>query len=409
MTKWLNAFLEFKNEAEGTKRFALAAIAVITLSLAMLSICGAWALSQGVWLAFIPRFFYAFLVFGLEMLAAVLFVRALVAAHWMQATVCCVMLLFLAWANVQNAKDGVHFIFPTRFAETGQTLRDRADLANTRADEDSKDKPAELTRIREERAKLEIEQQEMLAQTKTGIIRAQTRLKASGAYIGPIDGIRANLTEEAMELRGEQITARLRELTVQEDALTGKAAPPVGEDAGDGAAVVAPLAPKDQRDLKIEFDAAAREADASAWRLEIILWVAEIARSLGLWAAVASIRLGSNATSLRRREELDEEAHLNALAELRAKRAKEPASEPSPAPTPEPIAAELPEPVETVSQPRPPPPPPDPEVEQDDHWRRKGGKNSQHMRKAAKEEHLLIVGDWRERDAEAEAARMAAQ
>src|SRR5689334_15128039 len=104
MLKFLDKFLELKNEAEGTKKFALFALIIITISLAMLSICGAWAKSEAHGdllaqaLAFIPRVFYSFLVLGLELFAAVLFVRALVAAHWIQSAICIGMLGFLAWA-----------------------------------------------------------------------------------------------------------------------------------------------------------------------------------------------------------------------------------------------------------------------------------------------------------------------
>ena len=39
-TKWLDKFLEFKNEADATRKFALAAVVVITLGLASLSVTG---------------------------------------------------------------------------------------------------------------------------------------------------------------------------------------------------------------------------------------------------------------------------------------------------------------------------------------------------------------------------------
>lgn len=391
MNKMLTAFFELKNEAEGTKRFALGAIAVITISLAALSICGAWAKSEGDWLAFIPRFFYALLVFGLEMLAAVLFVRALVAAHWTQAATCCAMLLFLAWANVQNAKDGVHFIMPTRFAESGQTLDEKANLAAEEAVVLAGAQEAalassgdELERVRKQMADLRVEQLKMAAQSPEGVAEAQALLLAQGKYYGRVDGIRRDLTEAAMRRRGEEIQNELAVLQQRETAFLSGQASPVQQ------------ITTDKRLQEIETRAAAREATASAWRLEIILWVSEIARSLGLWAAIASIRVGSNKRELERREELEELEHQNRLAALRGKTVKEapaPAPEPAPEPisepepvqaAPEPMPETPPEPVEEVFEPAPQPPPPEPELTDAQRRGRAGGLATGHNRAAAK-------------------------
>lgn len=423
MNKMLTAFFELKNEAEATKRFALGAIALITVSLAMLSICGAWAKSEGDWLAFVPRFFYALLVLGLEMLAAVLFVRALVAAHWTQAATCCTMLLFLAWANVQNAKDGVHFIMPTRFAETGQTLTEKANLAAEEAATLGVAQEAalassgdELERVRKQMADLRVEQLKMAAQSPEGIAEAQALLLAQGKYYGAVDGIRRDLTEAAMRRRGEEIQNELAILSQREGAFLSGQASPVQQ------------VTTDKRLQEIETRAAAREATASAWRLEIILWVAEIARSLGLWAAIASIRVGSNKRDLERREELEELEHQNRLAALRGQAVKEtppqvvenppPASpEPAPVSEPEPIAAEEPppasppEPVEWIPDPEPPPPPPEPELTDKQRWARAGGLAAGQAKAAAraKNERLILVPSLVARDAELEAAKVAAE
>lgn len=318
MGKFLDKFLEFKNEAEGTKKFTLLAVVVLTVGLAILSISGAFAVSEGDWLAWIPRVSYALVVLGLESLAAVLFMRAMLAQDRPRMIVCLVVLPFLVWANVQNAKDGLHFIMPERFGESGETLRERADLAGTRAKSDGETKaavaksiPDELARVRREIAKLEDEAGLMVSQTR--VREAQERLVVLGLYPADIvDGKREEITLNAMAARGEVITKEIALLKSEEKQLKGETGLPSAAPSPEASPVVA----SNQDDLVITLNAQAREADMAALRAEVVFWVAEFARNLLLWAAVTSATAAAVSVVRRREDEIAEALHQKALAEI---------------------------------------------------------------------------------------------
>lgn len=346
MGKFLDKFLEFKNEAEGTKKFTLLAVVVLTVGLAILSVSGAFAVSEGDWLAWIPRVAYALIVLGLESLAAVLFMRAMLAQDRPRMIVCLVVLPFLVWANVQNAKDGLHFIMPERFGESGQTLRDRAELAGSRAKSDGDTKaavtksiPDELARVRREIAKLEDEAALMVSQTR--VRDAQQRLVVLGLYPADmVDGKREEITLNAMAARGEVITKEIALLKSEERQLKGETGLPSG-----AATVEAPPpAATNQDDLVITLNAQAREADMAALRAEVVFWVAEFARNLLLWAAVTSATAAAVSVVRRRDDEIAEALHKKALAEIEG-------VTPVPVATPDPvIETPAPQPVLELSE-----------------------------------------------------------
>jgi hypothetical protein len=408
MTKWLNAFLELKNEDEGTKKFTLLAVFILTFGLAFLSISGAFAKSDAGgeffalnWIpSVIPRVAYACVVLGLELLAAVLFMRAMRAQDRVRMAVCLAVLPFLVWANVQNAKDGLHFIMPNTFGESSVVLNAKADLAAEEAvtlqnaqDTAVSGTGEELERVRTQIAELKTEQQIMASMSPEGISKAQSLLLAQGLYFGSVDGIRQDKTESAMRARGEAIQGELATLKAREDGLMQGQASPVMR------------ANTNKRIEEITQRDKARVAADAELRAEIIFWVAEFARNLLLWAAVTSVTATAVAVLRRREDELAELEHQNRLAALRAQPTPA-APAPEPEPVAEPIAAVAPEPEPLeLTQPAPPPS----EMTTRQRSARQAGLETQQQRRAAKAEKLLTVGDWEARDADMQAARMAAQ
>lgn len=391
MSKFLNAFLEFKNEDEGTRRFALVSIVVITLSLALLSVSGVIATSQGDWGVWIIRIAFALCVAGAEALAAVSLVRVLLAASRWRKIAGSVIFIGLAWVCVQNAKNGVHFIFPERFEESAGSLAAKADLAgkeaealgaNAKTAQDSSG--AELERVRTEIAELRAEQQVMASMSPEGISKAQRLLLAQGLYFGSVDGISQDKTESAMRARGEAIQRELAVLKQREDGFMSGAASP------------AQTATTEKSLLQIETAAAASAAFWSAVWLEVMLWVLEGARSLGLWVYVTSATATGVGLNRQRQDELDEEEHQNKLAALRAQRQPEKPPQDSIAkPVASPAAAEA-QPLDLTNVQR---------------RGRAGGLGAGQAKAAAraKAERYIPIPDLEARDADLEAAREAAQ
>ena len=110
MGKFLDALLDFKNEDSATKKVGLFAFLMITATLALLSVSGAIAMSEGDGFKWIIRIVFALLIAGAEILAAVIFVRAILAGSKLKMFVCLLIWLGLAWTCVQNAKEGAHAI-----------------------------------------------------------------------------------------------------------------------------------------------------------------------------------------------------------------------------------------------------------------------------------------------------------
>lgn len=401
MTKWLNAFLEFKNEAEATRKFALAAVVIITLGLASLSVTGIIATATWTWLSALPTLGLILAVLGAEALATVAFIRTLTASTKARKVAGALIFLGLAAIGVHNAENGAHVVWPDRFAVSSGKLSAQAQLAGEEAATLQKAQDAavggtgdELERVRKQIAELKTEQQVMASMSPEGISKAQSLLLAQGLYFGSVDGIRQDKTESAMRARGEAIQAELATLKAREDGLMQGQASPVLQ------------ANTDKRLEQIDnADRAAAAFWAWFW-LILMLCTLEGARSLSLWALITDIRSVDANRDREREAELAELEHQNKLAALRAATVQ-PAP---PAAEPEPIAAAAPEP-----EPEPEPldltqlAPPAPEMTEQQRRARAGGLEAQQQRRAAKTEKLLVVGDWEARDADAEAARMAAQ
>ena len=408
MTKWLNTFLEFKNEANATRKFALFAVVIITLGLISLSVTGIVATAHWTWLSFLPIVGLILAVVGAELMSTVAFVRALAAPTLKRKVAGYVISLGLAWVGVHNAENGVRVVWPDRFAESSSSLSMKAQLAGEEAatlktaqDAAVGGTGAELERVRTQIAELKTEQQLMTSMSPEGISKAQKSLISQGLYFGVVDGISEQKTESAMRARGEAITREMGTLKAREDGLMRGQASPVQQ------------ATTDTRLKQIDLLTMAEAAFWAAVWLAVMLWTLEGCRSLGLWALVTDVTGSDVARDKERQAELDELEHQNRLAALRAAGvvAPTPAAEPAPAVTPEPVVAA----PETVAEPEPEPleltqpAPVVPEMTEQQRRARAGGLEAQQQRRAAKAEKLLVVGDWEARDADAQAARMAAQ
>ena len=264
-------------------------VAILTVCLAFTNMTGAWVETGAVW--------FTGLALGAEiMLVAAFSLIILAETRWRQIFGALVF-VGLAWFCIENGKAAVKHWMSDVFIDSPEALRSRADLADAEAGKldtlptDTKTEASEQRRIdREELAALRVEYQQMLAQDPQGIIAAQTALKARGDYPGAIDGIRADLTEAAMQKRGAEITARIAVLQAKLD-----------EGSAQNAAVTALAPAQAKREEAITLRTQAEEAGYREVWAQILLLVAEAARSFGVWAFLMagtreSARYGRRAT-----------------------------------------------------------------------------------------------------------------
>lgn len=416
MTRFLNSFLEFKNEADATRKFALFAVVIITLGLASLSVTGIVATADWSVLSFMPIMGMIIAVLGAELLATVAFIRTLTASTKLRKVAGAFIFVGLAAVGVHNAENGAKVVWPDRFAESSSSLAAKAALAGEEAGTLGEAQQAaiastggELERVRTQIANLEVEQRKMAAQSPEGIKEAQALLLAQGKYFGAVDGIRANLTEAAMRRRGEELHAEIDVLKQREAGLLAGQASPVQQ------------ATTDKRLLQISQ---ADQANAAFWAwawLIIMLCTLEGARSLSLWALITDISAKDaqrdrdwtdQLAALRHKQEeariiAETNAIVAAYAPKPAPVEAPPAPQPEPAPEPEPVPAEEPEPLELTE----PAPAPEPVLTPAQQRGRAGGLATAQARKAsrAKTERLILVPSFVARDAEAEAAKVAAE
>lgn len=421
MAKWLDKFLEFKNEADATRKFALFAVVIITFGLASLSVTGIVATADWNLLSALPILGMIIAVLGAELLATVAFIRTLTASTRFRKVAGTLIFVGLAAVGVHNAENGAHVVWPERFAESSASLAAKAELAGEEAgtlgtaqQAAIQGTGAELERVRTQIANLEVEQRKMAAQSPEGVAEAQALLLAQGKYFGRVDGIRQDLTEAAMRRRGEEIGAELAVLKQREGGLLAGQASPVQQ------------ATTDKRLLQIEqADKASQAFWAWIW-LIFMLCVLEGARSLALWALITDISAKDAQRDRERSDELAELRHQNEMAALLAQRVQAaPAPMPEPIVAPpvviEPIAATTPAPepesapAATPDSPEPiveelilvePEPLPEPDLTPAQQRGRAGGLAAGQAKAAAraKSERLIPVGDWEARDAIKQAA-----
>ncbi len=289
-------------------------IGLITVFLCITNVTGAWVETRS-WA-------FSGLALGAEIaLVAAFSLIILGETRWRQA-VGALVFVGLAWFCVENGKAAVKHWMSDVFVGSPEELRAQAELMNAQAGKldalpaDTKTEAA-ATRAddREELAALRVELDLMASSTR--IREAQTRLKALGLYTGPIDGIRADLTEESMVARGEAVSARIAILQSKLD------------EGGAQVGALAALAPAQTARLEaIRLTDQAKEVTERELWAQILLLVAEAARSFGVWAfLMAGTR--ESARFGRRAGDLDEDHIIqNNVGDLRG---------PEPVPAPEPV------------------------------------------------------------------------
>lgn len=384
MGKFLNSFFEMKNEDEITRKAGLGAFLAIMAALALLSIFGAIASSSGDWGIWAIRVAFALLIAGAEVLDSIIFVRAVNAGSKKKAAVCFAIWVGLSWTCVQNAKEGVHFIFPDRFEKSAAEIAGEAGVIGKDAQlvtEARASTPAELTKVRSDIAERETFLKLMSAMTPEGIAKAQSEMISRCGYLGEVDGIRQGKTESAMRACGEQINGELATLRQRESNLLA------GRGAAEAAPVGGALVVTDPRIQEVILKAKADKAWWDALKLEIMLWVLEVAKSMGLWAAFTNVTAKDLSRGRQREDELAEAEHQRKLSSIRSSMAPEPVAAP-------PVAIE---PIAAIDPPPATPEPiPEPPLELTDaqRWGREGGKTAALNRDAAaaRKAQVFVIG-----------------
>jgi hypothetical protein len=408
-----------EDEESGFKRLLGFAFYFVTFGLLFLNISGAWIGSNG-------NIFYTISIAGAELFVALALGALIYTRNNLRFGIGMAVFLVGVYITLENGKMAITHSMDDVFTGTPTELREQADLAEKRAleldadavDGKTNDKES-LAALREEMAELKNERTLMQSQSKDGITRAQTALKDMGLYSGPIDGIRENLTEGAMEARGEWARKRMELLQTQIDDLTGVgAAPPVA----DAPPVVTDTPAEAKRKEAIELRKQAKEVEERTVWLHIVLIGLEGIRSLALWVFLMD---GTMTAARMRRKALDQLALAKVnvqIAEINAQIgalqtpapvtvvplesiaappvAVEPSLPPIPPPEPEPAPAATPEPIAALEPdplPEPEPEPivlvdPVPEMTDQQRAARQGGLAAQHERRAAKTERLLVIG-----------------
>lgn len=221
---------------------------------------------------------FTLLAVGAEIALVFMFSLVVLSETRLRQVVGFLIFLGLAWFCVENGKAGIRYWMSEVFVGSPAALRAEADLLDAEAlkldslPADTREEATEDRRaLREEMAALRAELELMNSETR--IMEAQRHLTSLGLYTGRIDGIRAELTESAMRQRGEAIRRRMEVLQIRLD------------DAGTTTVVEGALAPAQARRLKaIELRTQADEVVRREWWAQILLIVAEAARSFGVWA-----------------------------------------------------------------------------------------------------------------------------
>lgn len=252
------------SEIGWTRGVAAAGVFIVTIFMVLLNTTGAWIASHNV--------YYTGVIAGVEILEVVVLVLILSAPTRARKIVGAIVFCAIIYVCVENGKISVEESFKDIFKdEQGQTLspealRLKANLAQSDADTLKVDAPKDRNALATEIAELKVEQQLMMSDTPPGIREAQISLKAKGAYTGPIDGLREDLTEDAMLKRGEQIRKRL-------DVLTARAESGVTPASDKGAEA-------------INLRAKANEIDGRVIWLNILLFAIAGINAAGVWAFV---------------------------------------------------------------------------------------------------------------------------
>ncbi len=340
-------------------------VGVLTICLAFTNMTGAWEETGAFW--------FTGLALGAEIMLVAAFSLIILAETRARQIIGGLVFIGLAWFCVENGKAAIKHWMADVFIDAPEALRSRADLADAEAAKldtlptDTKTEASEQRRLdREELAALNVELDLM---TSSRIAEAQRRLTALGLYEGRIDGIRAELTEAAMRARGETIRNRMAVLQSKLD--TGSA---------QDSAVMALAPAQTKREEAITLRTQADEAGFREVWAQILLLVAEAARSFGVWAFLMAGTRESARYGRRKDDRVEDEAEDEPDAPPKQEReAPEPApaedtaedeapeaeAEAPPVEEPEPVVEPEPEPVikdEAPAEPANDEPPPKPKV-----------------------------------------------
>lgn len=280
-------FLRNESEEEVTQSIAFIGTVTITFALAVFNVVGAISRSEPTTaLGFLAAGAFGVLLAGLELMAAVALVRALVAPTRLRLVLGIVVFFGLAWVCVQNGKYAAKEIFPE--LKTNATLLEAKSAINTKkattqAVRDaaaSSALPDMLAAVQADIIEAERQQRLLEAQSPEKIAEMQQMLISNGYYFFQVDGRMGPETERAMRSMGEDLRNELATLNAQEARLRAGII-------GGGEQV--DTADENSAAVKaaVQADQAKQNRQAGVW-IEVMLWVAEGGRSLGLWLFVVT-------------------------------------------------------------------------------------------------------------------------
>ena len=280
-------FLRNESEEEVTQSIAFIGTVTITFALAVFNVVGAISRSEPTTaLGFLAAGAFGVLLAGLELMAAVALVRALVAPTRLRLVLGIVVFFGLAWVCVQNGKYAAKEIFPE--LKTNATLLEAKSEINskkaaTQATRDaaaSSALPDMLAAVQADIIEAERQQRLLEAQSPEKIAEMQQMLISNGYYFFQVDGRMGPETERAMRSMGEDLRNELATLNAQEARLrAGIIGGGEETDTADENSAAVQAA--------VQADQAKQNRQAGIW-IEVMLWVAEGGRSLGLWLFVVT-------------------------------------------------------------------------------------------------------------------------
>jgi uncharacterized membrane protein YqjE len=280
-------FLRNESEEEVTQSIAFIGTVTITLALAVFNVVGAISRSEPTTaLGFLAAGAFGVLLAGLELMAAVALVRALVAPTRLRLVLGIVVFFGLAWVCVQNGKYAAKEIFPE--LKTNATLLEAKSAINGKkaATQEVRDAAASsalpdmLAAVQADIIEAERQQRLLEAQSPEKIAEMQQMLISNGYYFFQVDGRMGPETERAMRSMGEDLRNELATLNAQEARLrAGIIGGGEQTDTADENSAAVQAA--------VQADQAKQNRQAGVW-IEVMLWVAEGGRSLGLWLFVVT-------------------------------------------------------------------------------------------------------------------------
>jgi uncharacterized membrane protein YqjE len=280
-------FLRNESEEEVTQSIAFIGTVTITIALAVFNVVGAISRSEPTTaLGFLAAGAFGVLLAGLELMAAVALVRALVAPTRLRLVLGIVVFLGLAWVCVQNGKYAAKEIFPE--LKTNATLLEAKSEINGKkaATQELRDAAASsalpdmLAAVQADIIEAERQQRLLEAQSPEKIAEMQQMLISNGYYFFQVDGRMGPETERAMRSMGEDLRNELATLNAQEARLrSGIIGGGEQTDTADENSAAVQAA--------VQADQAKQNRQAGVW-IEVMLWVAEGGRSLGLWLFVVT-------------------------------------------------------------------------------------------------------------------------